>query len=787
MRKKILSVFILMLVMSCMFGLGTVMMTFAAESDMQASVPETIFDDYDDLTKMHSSTILTNFAANGDGAGRYQGDVNQKVLIGYATDKAIYATNGQNHATVVQYVEANAIAGDLNFYEGDADGNFTEIEYFSKTYTSQTWDPYYNARNVYEIYFDEESKYFAFAFDNWRGWEVTVGSITIDYVTDVPSEKPYADRTFSGLALGANMDESNNLKMDNAQYRGTAEDPWYIDNFQSDAHYGYYALTSASAEGETWFTLKTNQHTRLAFMSAERNGDNGELNFSPFTFSYVNEQGETVAITEDNINRQIQIYDHMPEINFSQWCYVAYSVYFPETAKAVTVKFGNNRPGQQFIIAGASEAQNTEYEYMLLDNYAKPESSIEFNVTAKTNGKKITVETDVRSYEIFSGDTEGIAFLYDAKGTLIARTYGARSGETSRKYCWEFNVAQEGNYTVRCIVFQRYVYATSGFEPQIAIDKMNGTAEVSDIYVDNKAPTPDFEIEQTAVNAFSVKGSCLSGATVSYRVKAAGETIKEGNAAVDGETYLFTFDCTQTAFTVEVWQNASGYEQSLTVSEDFVVVLSEKPSCSGVSVDENKIVVTGTASANAQVTAKAVSGELVFTGTGKANADGSFTVEVEVTTGKTYSVSLWALGENATLQSEEVNYSEEVAVAKIANSKPLPPKMESNDGTSVTVVAVENAVYKLTDAEGNVLADWQTSNTFTGLKTGTTYKIYIKILETDEFLESPESNALQFVTAGEPEAATGCGSNLLGVGSPIFVAFLACALIGLSKKARRRS
>ena len=483
MRKKVALTFLLMLVMSCMFGLGTVMMTFASETDPQASVPETIFDDYDDLNKLDPLTDKTYFASNGDGAGRYQGDVNQKVLIGYWTDKAVYATNGQNHATVVQYVESNTIAGDLNFYQGDVDGNFIEVEYFSKTYTSPNLTTGQNARNVYEIYFDEESKYFAFTFDNWRGWEVTVGSTTINYVADVPSEKPYADRTFSGLALGANMDESNNLKMDNAQYRGTAEDPWYIDSFTSDAHYGYYALTSASAEGETWFTLKTNQHTRLAFMSAERNGDNGELNFSPFTFSYVNEQGETVAITEDNINRQIQVYDHVPDTNFSQWSYVAYSVYFPETAKAVTVKFGNNRPGQQLIIAGASEAQNTEYEYMLLDNAAKPVNAITFEINAVVDGNKIYIETDSQPSAEFSDTTEGIAFLYK-DGVLTERKYGARSGGEDRKYSWEFDSEEAtsgSTYSVSCVIFEKYTYSTGGYEEELTVDYQSGAKEITAI------------------------------------------------------------------------------------------------------------------------------------------------------------------------------------------------------------------------------------------------------------------------------------------------------------------
>lgn len=75
-------------------------------------------------------------------------------------------------------------------------------------------------------------------------------------------------------------------------------------------------------------------------------------------------------------------------------------------------------------------------------------------------------------------------------------------------------------------------------------------------------------------------------------------------------------------------------------------------------------------------------------------------------------------------------------------AKPDAPVVESFTGSSITLKAVENALYS---KDGG--ATWQASNTFTGLKAATDYSFVLKLKQSADFFESPVSDATIGTTA----------------------------------------
>ncbi len=87
-------------------------------------------------------------------------------------------------------------------------------------------------------------------------------------------------------------------------------------------------------------------------------------------------------------------------------------------------------------------------------------------------------------------------------------------------------------------------------------------------------------------------------------------------------------------------------------------------------------------------------------------------------------------------------YTELYSENRQEQEKPAAPVVEAVTGETITVKAVENALYS---KDGG--ATWQTSNTFTGLKGGTDYQLAIKIAQSADFFESPVSDITIGTTA----------------------------------------
>ncbi len=96
----------------------------------------------------------------------------------------------------------------------------------------------------------------------------------------------------------------------------------------------------------------------------------------------------------------------------------------------------------------------------------------------------------------------------------------------------------------------------------------------------------------------------------------------------------------------------------------------------------------------------------------------------------------YILVDNVTIHTELFSENRE------PQAKPDAPVVESFTGSTVTLKAVENALYSI---DGG--ATWQSSNTFTGLKAATDYSFVIKLKQSTTHFESPVSDATIATTA----------------------------------------
>ncbi len=87
-------------------------------------------------------------------------------------------------------------------------------------------------------------------------------------------------------------------------------------------------------------------------------------------------------------------------------------------------------------------------------------------------------------------------------------------------------------------------------------------------------------------------------------------------------------------------------------------------------------------------------------------------------------------------------YTELFSENREEQAKPAAPVVESFTGSTVTLKAVDNALYSI---DGG--ATWQSSNTFTGLKAATDYSFVIKLKQSATHFESPVSDVTIATTA----------------------------------------
>lgn len=121
-----------------------------------------------------------------------------------------------------------------------------------------------------------------------------------------------------------------------------------------------------------------------------------------------------------------------------------------------------------------------------------------------------------------------------------------------------------------------------------------------------------------------------------------------------------------------------------------------------------------------------------------------------------------------------------IRTSKAPLPAPMPPVVASASSTSITLVAVPGAEYRL--GEGS----WQSSPVFTGLSPKTTYSFTMRLAETEIALASPASAALHTITSPaldfENMPATGESDQTAARWAGVFILMAAGMLIVMRKK-----
>ena len=210
-------------------------------------------------------------------------------------------------------------------------------------------------------------------------------------------------------------------------------------------------------------------------------------------------------------------------------------------------------------------------------------------------------------------------------------------------------------------------------------------------------------------------------------------------ATVNSENFTLAVEGLEITVTPKSGLNAGKYEGTIVVTTGDgatrtvpVTLTVAKKSIRVPSEDNTKYTYTG------KDQTYQVKADEAYTVTGNVKKDaGEYTVTIKLNDKDN---TVWAGKDNA----EDLEYA--FVIDKAAQGAPAAPTLKDRSYTSITlneVAANDNGATAKYSMDGE---HWQSSSTFTGLTSGTTYTFYVRYAATDNYNASPASDAVKFTT-----------------------------------------